>query len=327
MEEISEKIKNLISWADRVLLISHRRPDADTIGAAVAMRIWIDNMGKSSALACVDPIPEMFSFLPYVDQYVSEFSVGEFDLIIVLDAGASYMTSFEVKYPGLFTCGVPVINIDHHRSNDNFGTLNYVDVDAPSVTFMLHKMFRVLGVNITEEMATLLLAGIYNDTGSFMHSNTTPEVCKTASDLLALGANLAQITRSMFRTKSVSTLKLWGKVLEGACLTDDDVVMAVVKEDDYRQSFAEPEQLSGLIDYLNMVPDSRFSVLVNEDGKGNVKGSLRTRGDDVDLAEVAKVFGGGGHARASGFSVPGKLESSLKHKIVSANMSKKTLEF
>lgn len=327
MQEIHAKIKNSISWASKILLVSHRRPDADTVGSAVAMKVWLDSLAKQTTLACVDPIPENYSFMPFADQFVDEFRVGDYDLMIVLDAGASYMTDFHLKYPEMFKSGIEVINIDHHQSNDLFGTINYVDVDAPSVTFMLWRMFKDFDLEITAQMATALLAGIYNDTGSFMHSNTNEDVCRAASDLLACGANLRQITKNMFRSRDVSTLKLWGKVLEHAYITDDNVVMSVVREDDYQSANAKPDQLSGVIDYLNMVPESKFSVLINEDRKGNVKGSLRTRKDDVDLAKIAKVFGGGGHAKASGFTLTGKLRERFKYDVVSENLSKKSLDF
>ena len=316
-----------IEKAEKILVISHRKPDADTLGAALALRIWLGSMGKEVTLACVDTPGQGLEFFPYIDEYVQDFEVKDYDLRMIVDAGASYMTNFHLKYPNFFEVEVPIINIDHHASNDNFGLVNVVDAAASSTTVILYRMFTDLGVNIDADMATCLLAGIYGDTGGFMHSNTDLEVFRISADLMARGANVTAITKALFKSKSLETLKLWGKVLEKVQVTDDGVVMSVVKDEDYEQVGSVPENLTGVVDYLNMVPDTKFAVLLNEDRKGNVKGSFRTRQTDLDLSRIAAVFGGGGHPKASGFMLPGKIQESLKYTIVSDDLSKRSLDF
>lgn len=327
MSNIFSEVEDLVEgMGKKVLIISHRKPDGDTLGAAIALRIWLGELGHQVTLACVDKPDHCFNFLPHIDEYVGDFDLSNFDFGFVVDAGASYMTNFHLKYDNLFN-SIPIVNIDHHTSNDDFGMINLVDVEAASTTVIVYKMMISLGVVINNDMATALMTGIYNDTGSFMHSNTDAEVLKIAGDLMAKGAQIADISRHMFKTKTISTLRLWGKVFEGVFVTDEDVVMAVVKENEYEESNSTSDQLSGVIDYLNMIPEGKFSVLVNEDDQGNVKGSLRTRKADVDVSAIAAVFGGGGHQKASGFSVPGRLHRSLRYDIVSRDMSKKTLDF
>ena len=278
-------------------------------------------------LACVDKPGKAFSFLPHVDEFVDEFELEKYDIMIIVDAGASYMTDFHLKYKDLFKTDIPIINIDHHASNDQYGTVNIVDQHSASTTVILYRMLRYWGEGIDEKMATCLLSGIYGDTGSFMHSNTDKEVFDVAADLMNKGAEIDKIGKSLFRTSSISTLKMWGKVLENASMTDDSVVISVIREGDYDEAGAKPEHLSGVVDYLNMVPDSKFAVLINEDREGNVKGSFRTRREGVDLSRVASVFGGGGHPKASGFSIQGRLQEEIRYNIVSDDMSKKSLEF
>lgn len=322
------QVRELLEKSERILIVSHRKPDADTLGCALALKFWLArSIGKEITLACVDKPSPVFSFLPGVNEFVSEFDLKNFDLVVIVDAGASYMTDFHLKYDNFFTSGLPIVNIDHHASNDKFGTVNVVDSAAASATVILYRMFRHWEVQIDEIMATLLLAGIYNDTGGFMHSNTDGEVYEIAADLMEKGAQVAPISKSMFRNKSVSALKLWGKVLEKVCITSDNVVVSVVKDDDYDVSGADPEQLSGIIDYLTMVPNTKFAVLINEDRRGRVKGSFRTQKNDVDLSKIAATFGGGGHAKASGFMLPGKLKEETRYSIVLEDMSKKSLEF
>lgn len=327
MDGLYFKAKKLIDKAQNVLVVSHRKPDADTLGAAVSFRRVLSKKGKGIKLACVDTPGPVFSFLPHIDEFVSDFILSEHDLIIIVDAGASYMTNFHLKYDDFFRSGIPILNIDHHASNDNFGTLNIVDVGAPSTTAIVYRMLKFWGEEIDGDVATALMGGIYGDTGSFMHSNTSEEVYSIAADLMEKGAAVSNISKALFGGNSVSKLKLWGKVLEKAYLTADRVVMSVIKEEDCVEVGASPEQLSGIIDYLNMVPEGRFAVLINEDKNGNVKGSFRTRSEGVDLSRIAAVFGGGGHPKASGFSIPGRLKEEKRYTIVTEDMSKKSLDF
>lgn len=322
-----QDVLSYIGKSQKILIISHRKPDADTLGAAIALRIWLGSIGKEVTLACVDKPDGEMDFFPHLDEFVQDFDVDEFDLRFIVDAGASYMTNFHLKYSNFFEVSVPIINIDHHASNDHFGQVNIVDAVAPSTTVMLYRMFKDLGVDIDANIATCLLAGIYGDTGGFMHSNTDMEVYKISADLMAKGGNVKGIIKSLFKSKSLETLKLWGKVLEKVQVTNDGVVMSVVKDEDYEQIGSTPENLSGVVDYLNMVPDTKFAVLLNEDRKGNVKGSFRTRQTDLDLSRIAAVFGGGGHPKASGFMLPGKIQENLKYTIVSQDLSKRSLEF
>jgi len=327
MEEIYRKIADLVDGSKKVLIISHRSPDGDTLGAAIALKIWLARGNKSATLACVDLPAATFAFLPCIDQYVSDFEISDFDLVFVVDAGASYMTNFHLKYDDFFTSGVEMVNIDHHVSNDYFGTVNLVDIEAASTTVVIFEMLKFLGVDLDGDISTALMTGIYNDTGSFMHSNTTADVLMIAGELLSCGARLDEITKAMFQTKRVNTLRLLGRVLENAQLTDDNVVLSVLSESDFNENNACEEDLSGAVNYLNMVPGAKFALLVNEDCKGNVKGSLRTQREEVDVSKIAAEFGGGGHSKASGFMMEGRIHRNLKYHIVSQDMSKTSLEF
>ena len=327
MSQKYKKVEEAIKNAENTLVVSHRKPDADTLGAAVSVSLHLDRLNKPHKLACVDKPSSRYSFIPKIDQFVSEFCLSDFDLVIVLDAGASYMTNFHLKYKDFFNSGALMVNIDHHASNDNFGDINIVEPEAASVTEILTKMFSFLGIEISQDMATCLLAGIYSDTGSFMHSNTSKTVLKTASYLMEKGAKIKEITKYLFKNNSVEKLKMWGRVMEKSFVTDQKVVMSVVKEEDYNDVGASPEHLSGVVDYLNMIPNTKFAVLVNEDREGNVKGSFRTRCEEVDLSKVAAVFGGGGHPKASGFNINGKLKEKIEYEIVYDDMSKQSLKF
>lgn len=302
-----EKLWEEIKKAQNILVIGHRKPDGDALGSMCAIKIWLDGIGKNVDLACVDKPTGKYSFLPYMDQVKKEIAPSKYDIVILADCGAHYMTNFHEEHPEILAFnnqdGKPlVVNIDHHASNDMFGHINIVDLESASATMIIYDIFDYLDVEISPLMATCLLAGIYNDTGSFMHSNTSMEVYEVSAELLRRGAKVSPIIKSLFRTSSVSSLKLLGKALTKAEITKDNYIYSIITEEDAKGEDGQTDQLSGAVDYLNMVPGVDFALFVQEDRK-NVKGSLRTRKDDVDLSEIAKKYGGGGHPKAAGFSV------------------------
>lgn len=301
--------RDVLHKAQRIVIISHRSPDGDTIGANLALRLALAHQwGKEVISACADPPPPSCDFLPEVALFQNTFEQTWADTILAVDCGASYM----MKFP----CTPPVVNIDHHATNDNFGQINVVDPSAASTTQILYHFLKFCGFKITSSVATCLLNGLYYDTGSFMHSNTTPGVLKIASNLLWKGADFKTIARKQFHTTSVRQLKIYGKALERTRVNSKACVVSALTENDFTSTDATPDDATGIIDYLNSIPDGKFCCLLYEDKKGMLKGSFRTRADDIDLSELAKMFGGGGHKKAAGFSFPARLsESGRKIKI------------
>ena len=320
-EEQFIQAKKLIDQAHKILSISHKRPDGDTLGASLAHYFGLKQLGKEVDMACIDEIPERYAFLPGINRIIHEFNFRDYDLIIVSDAGASYMTNYHLKYPDIFKGDVPVLNIDHHASNDNFGTCNLVDVNSASATVLIYKFFQFLGIKITPAIATAILTGIYNDTGSLMHSNTSIEVFEIAGKMMEYGGKVNIVAKNLFRSTPVSTLKLWGRVLENARVNEEGVTVSVITWKDFEECGASTDEVSGVVDFLNSVPGSKYTCLLNEDEKGNIKGSLRTHRNDIDVAELAGKFGGGGHKKAAGFTIPGRIHREIRWKIVPDNIN------
>lgn len=301
--------KNLLQSAQKIIIISHRGPDGDTVGANLALRRALkEQWGKEVISACIDSIPECNDFLPEVDAYVRDFDQYWADALVAVDAGASYMLKFNETKPQLFSGTPPMINIDHHASNDFYGKINIVDPNAAAACQVLYHFLNYCGFKIDRGIATSLLHGLYFDTGSFMHSNTTPEVLEIASALMWKGADFKSIVRKQFHTMPVPQLKLFGKVMERARVNDKKITVSTLNNQDFDEIGALPEHTNGAIDYLNWVPDGNVCCLIHEDRKGGVKGSFRSRVDDVDLSLLAGMFGGGGHKKAAGFSFPGNIE-------------------
>lgn len=303
-----EKAKQLMLGAQRILIISHKNPDADSIGANLALREALENMGKIVTSTSIDPVPETCLFLRKAATFVRDFQTTDFDLVITVDCGSHKLMAFHESKPELLDRqAVKLINIDHHPSNDFFGNANIVMAQTPATCFMLFLLFSYYGWSITPTMATSLLQGLYYDTGSFMHSNTTADCLRIAARLQALGADLERSVKEQFHTASIPKLRLWGRALSRAELNEHHAVITAVTERDYKEEQASPDDLSGLVNYLNHVPGAKFCVLLTEDFKGNIKASMRTQEESMDLTAITGLFGGGGHKKAAGFTIPGHL--------------------
>ncbi len=315
--DIANKIYETLQKARKIVIISHRNPDPDTLGSNMAIRILLEQMGKEVTSACVDPIPEHCLFLPELKTFTKDFNPKDFDLFISVDAGSESQAVFPEKYPDILTTNF--INIDHHPSNNNYGTLPLVISNAASTTLIIHELFKLWNKEVTEKIATFLLFGLYFDTGSFMHSNTDANVYKIAGELMQKGARHDLIVTNLFKRHSVEKLKLWGKALSDARLTNNQIIVAGITAQDLANSGAESSDMGGLIDYLSTVKNSKFATLLSGRENGEIKGSLRTRHNNIDVARIAESLGGGGHKKASGFSIKGKLQRKTHWSITNKN--------
>lgn len=320
---ITEKLKIEFQKAKRIFLenqkfciVSHRSPDGDAIGSNLGLRLALEALGKEVVSACVDPVPENSLWLKKADTFVLDFNYEDFDVIVSVDCGALKLFVFHEAKPEILSGGKPFVNFDHHISNNGFGTVNPIAPEECSTSIIIYKFLKFCEWPITIDISTCLMHGIYFDTGGLMHSNTDGEVYKVVSDLLSKGANLQKITKELFHTTPINKLRLWGRILERTYMNEDGVTISAVGKSDYDACDTTSHDTGGVIDYLNSVPNSKYCLLLSEDEKGLVKGSLRTQRNDINLSDVASQWGGGGHPKASGFGVPGKLQPVMAWKIL-----------
>ncbi len=207
MEEKFQKLLELIEQHQNFLVISHNKPDGDTLGANFALSHKLKELGKTVSSACSDPAPKNQQFLPGIDSLQSEFLLEDYEVVIVVDTGAKHLVDFFVKYPELNRTKKPIVCIDHHASHSPFGTFNIIDPTATSTTSLLYEIFQYFQWTISADIATLLLNGIYTDTGSFKHANTKTENFKIAAALIRLGADQAKISKQNFQSTQSNQLK------------------------------------------------------------------------------------------------------------------------
>jgi phosphoesterase RecJ-like protein len=230
-----------------------------------------------------------------------------FEVIVVLDStdleriGTPYEKNPEIFYD------VPVVNIDHHAGNDQFGKINLVDITATSTSEILVSVLETLTGDpkfISDEIATSLLTGIITDTNSFQNTNTTPKSLTVAAQLVASGGRQQDIIKYIYKTKPLSTLRLWGRALSN--LRDErdyQFVWTELYKKDYLEVGASEPESSGVIDELLKTASGVDFALLLSEKNGDVHGSLRATNKNQDVSIIAKLFGGGGHAMAAAFQI------------------------
>lgn len=304
-------LKKLIDENESFLLIGHVKPDGDTVGALRAFRNYLVEHQKNVTVALLDPIPEMFSYLDSKDFISKDFLFGNFDMVVLLDCGDLNRTGYAKRIEAAKKKKIPIINIDHHPKNDIWKMTkhNFADPNASSTCEILFNYFKEMGIQVDSNMATALLSGIYNDTGGFKHTNTSNEVLRIASKLLSLGAKFKKVSQSVSQSKSVEMLKLWGIALNNIIERHDlGLVVSVLTLKEIKSTGASEEEVFGLVNLLATAHEARASMLIYETEDGKIRGSLRTEDNNIDVSRFASLFGGGGHKKASGFVIEGRIE-------------------
>lgn len=307
--EITNKVKQIIADHNKFLLICHERPDGDSIGALLALGTILEAEGKKVYLVSKDPVPSVFTFLAGAEKINHDFLLDDFEAVILLDNGDFRRTGFSDRLAKLKE-DIHLVNIDHHPKNDVWkaAAINYVKTDVSSTCELIYELATRIGVEISPTIATALLTGIFTDTGGFQHPNTSESVLAIASSLLNRGAKLKRIAANIANNHSVAMLKLWGIALGRLRLNRKiNLAYSVLTREDIEKVGAEEHEVSGLVNLLNNIPESKVALLLYETDDGKIKGSLRTESDTVDVGRLACALNGGGHKKASGFSLVGSL--------------------
>jgi bifunctional oligoribonuclease and PAP phosphatase NrnA len=294
-------IHEQVGVAGRILLLTHVVPDGDAIGSLLGLGALLRDRGKDVTLACSDPVPGLYGWLPGTAGIVARGN-GRFDLVICLDCsdpkrmGQAY--SEDLK-------SVPLINIDHHITNTRFGLLNWVDPAAVATAQMILALAEHKAWPITVDVATCLLTGLVTDTRSFRTPNTDQASMQAALGLMEAGASLPDITRRALDQRPLAVIRLWGQAIE-RCQLERGVLWTEVTRDQ-RQSWAlDGNSESGLANFLSSVREATVVVVFAEQDNGLVDVGLRAV-PGTSVAEVALRLGGGGHPQAAGCTLAGDL--------------------
>lgn len=228
-----------------------------------------------------------------------------YDLIITVDcADLTQLGEFYKQHFQIFS-EVPSINIDHHISNKSYASLNLVDANYCSTTHILYDMLLEMSAEINPDVATLLLAGIITDTGSFQNTNTSPEAFDVAAELIELGGRQQEIIQHIYKTKQLNSLKLWGKILSKIQVdTEYNLMWTTLTQNDLKETDTTNQDKGEIMDELLSNAEDANIVLLLEERDGNLlHGSIRVNNDEINAVTIAENFGGGGHQRAAGFNI------------------------
>ncbi|MHB1317283.1 MAG: DHH family phosphoesterase [Anaerolineae bacterium] len=290
-----------ISKYQRILIVSHVDPDGDTVGSALGLAWALRALGREVVLACQDPIPDEVAFVPGVADY-QRYATGGEEVVIAVDA--SDLRRMGDVYQSETMAALPLLVIDHHVSNNGFGTLNLIE-DASSTAEIILKVIDALGISVDQTVATCLLTGVITDTQGFRTSSTTSDSLDVAQRMVRAGADIVDIANQAFNRRSLAMLSLWGRALAAAELRGG-VVWTELPLAWLPDGHANGQMGSGLANLLNTVREASVAALFTEQGDGLIDVSLRAK-PGHDVSRVATEFGGGGHAPAAGCQVPGEL--------------------
>ncbi len=312
-----KKIAVEIKKHKRFLITVHTSPEGDAIGSELAFYHLLRKLGKTAVVINEGPVPVEYNFLPEKERitlYRPNLEKIDFNCMVVLDCSDLKRTGEVYK---LNKDNKPVINIDHHISNNNFGTLNLVDVKASSASELVYRLYKELHVPFDKDSAFLLYAGIMTDTGSFRYSNTTGYTHQAAGELMRFGFDVRMIYGNIYENIPFADTQLLIKILAHIHLTAGGRIAWV----EVPAKFLRHKKLSfdlseHILSFIRVIKDTQVVALFRENlgVKKEIRFNLRSSGL-VDVNKVAQAFGGGGHKTASGCTMRGKL-SSVRRKVI-----------
>jgi len=291
--------------SEKLLLTTHERPDGDAVGSLAAMQQVLAAMGKDAlAFMAADefPLPYEYRFIR-LEGLVTEPPPDLCERVLVfLDCGNIDRTPADV----LKHEDHRILNIDHHHDNTRFGTVNHVDGSASCTAEMVWDLMGDLGVAVTPAIAEALYVGLVTDTGRFMYENTGSRAHEMAAALLEQGVDAHGIYRRLYEGVPQGKLELLARGLSGVERYDGGLLTVThLTLDDYRSTGADESYSEGVVDHLRSVEGTAVAGLVRDllsDTAPRRKVSLRATDDRVDVSQIARSQGGGGHRRAAGFS-------------------------
>jgi phosphoesterase RecJ-like protein len=311
-EDIEKKqLFSIIKKVPEAALFSHDFPDGDCLGSMLALGLALEGMGKKVCYYNAGPFPKNLKFLPGFEKISSTIKEKLPETLIYIDCADQGRTAGIIGLEDLVV-DKQVINIDHHVSNDYFGSLNWVDSEAAATGEMIFALLKELGVRISEEIATNLYSAIITDTGRFSYSNTNPGSFKIAAELVETGIDLVKINNILFEQKTLPQIRLLHKALSNLRLNQEgSIALITLSQKDFSEIGADENASEGLVNYARNIENVEAAVLFKELEGNQIKVSFRSN-SWLDVNKIAVEFGGGGHIRASGCTINAPLAEAVE---------------
>lgn len=309
MRQRINAVKSLVSRCGSFLISTHMRPDPDAVGSVLAADEILKTLGCKPVIVLEDPVPPRCMLLPGAEEIVrfgDNNAVDDFDAVLILDSG-SLKRIGDVQH--LLKTNAEIVNIDHHVSNEQYGSINIVDTDCAATGELLYYLCRAMGLPVTPTLAANLYVGILTDTGRFRFSNTTAETMRTAADLISAGASPCRLTEWMYYDIPAKDVLSMGAIYSTLALSGDETVSSMIVTGD--QAVEDPDPV---VDIALSIKGVEVAALFSEMSNGKVRVSLRSK-RHVNVSEIATGLGGGGHERAAGFRMKGSL-TEVRERVV-----------
>ncbi len=304
---IINAIKAIIEQSERILVVTHIGPDGDAVGSLMAVGSVLQQMGKAATMMCDDKVPSRFNYLPQAKQAERPKDVAEeYDLVIAVDCGDEQRMG--QSFSSLPDPKPPLVNIDHHITNTEFGDINLVVGTAVSTTEILYDLFNHMNLPINEDVAMSLLTGLVTDTLGFRTVGVSSKTLNIAADLMDAGANLPQVTTQGLSMKKLSTVELWRYGL-GNMKVEKGLIWTAITKEERQSAHFNGSSSNGLTNLLADIDEAAMGVVLMEMENGDIRVGFRCS-PPYSVAEVALNLGGGGHALAAGCTLQGPLDKA-----------------
>lgn len=304
------EIAQAINAAQRIAIATHISPDPDAIGSALGLTHVLTALGKQVVPLCDDAVPATLDFLPGVDWMRRELP-EDFNpqLFISLDASDTERLGTAATF--VAEGELPVLNIDHHITNLNFGSVNLIDATCPAAAELLISVVDALGVTLSPEAATCFAAGLVGDTRAFSIPAVTPQTMRVAARLIEAGADMSDIIDRLMNRRSLSSLRLWSIGLSHLKF-DEGVIWLGLPLSERKENGLMTTDGHGLVNLLLSADEARIAAVFTERTDGQVDVSMRAK-PGFDVATLALALGGGGHRLAAGCTLPGPLDDVMEN--------------
>lgn len=320
------KAYNKIIEANNVLLIGHLSPDADALSSVAAIIEILKSHEIDFYAFALGKQDGQYSFIPNEKLIYSKApkTLNHFDVVVTLDCGSLARTGIEedvlnsIKHRNAVrTKTFPYfIEIDHHEKTEDWSDLEIRRQDKASTSAIVYDLLKYNNETINKNLSECVLSGLMSDTGCFLHSNSSPAAIALASEMLNRGASFNKILKATTQNSNLLSLKIWGRAIENlhfnhktglasSGLSKEELME--IKNDSEGDEDLIADLFGIIVSFICSYQGVKVALLLREE-HGIIKGSLRTNEDNIDVANIAAQFGGGGHKKAAGFSITGKLK-------------------
>ena len=300
--DVKATAKELLNM-DNIYILCHRNPDGDTLGSGFGLHYALKSLGKRSKVLCSDEFPEKFSYM------YDTFTEFEAENIVSVDVATTELFgSLDYKVN---------LAIDHHPTNSLFAEKVCLCPDDAATCEIIYAIIKEMGVKIDEKIATCLYTGVATDTGCFKFSNVTPKTHYIAGELIECGALFKKVNKEIFETKTLSLISLEREVLNTLSFHSQNRVAMIYVTTEMLKKYGVPEtELDAITGIPRQIEGVEMGITIKQRNENEFKVSARTS-ETLDASQFCQKFGGGGHARASGCSIQGDLDT-VKTKLIKA---------